>query len=117
MLNYHVFFAMFFYFSCMYIFLMIGLGGSLSSKLDDRGWFKGYNKLSPQPLETSFSIYLLSREDVWYRELRCRSLPLDKFSQVFLIELQGKLPSLGNIFVENFHQPRSRFLTSGYFLV
>ena len=67
------FFAMFSYFLCMYIFLMIGLEGSLPSRLNDQGWFEGLNKLSPQPLETPFNIYLLSREDVWSRKPRCRS--------------------------------------------
>ena len=80
MRNYHiVFFAIFLYFLCMYIFLMIGLGGSLPGKLNDRGWFEGWHKLSPQPLETPFSIYLLSREDVWYRKPRRRSPLLSDF--------------------------------------
>ena len=59
-----VFFIMFSYFPCMYIFLMIGSEGSLSSRLDDRDWFEGLNRLSFQPLEIPISIYLLSREDV-----------------------------------------------------
>ena len=63
----------------MYIFLMIGLEGSLPSRLNDQGWFEGLNKLSPQPLETPFSIYLLSKEDVGSRKSRCRSPLLGDF--------------------------------------
>ena len=40
-------------------------------RLDDRDWFEGLNRLSPQPLKTPLSIYLLSREDVWSRKPRC----------------------------------------------